>query len=165
MICVGRYSDSLRDSLRRFKFGNKPSYYRAFGKLMALKVQNTAQMVHFDMIIPVPLYQSRKKQRGYNQAELLAEQVSKELKLPCKKNLLIKVRASKSQSVLNREERLINLDDAFMVTDEELLQGKNILLIDDIVTTGSTVNQCCKALKLAGTGMVTAAVIATTRNY
>lgn len=165
ILCVGKYSDTLKESLRRFKFSSKPSNYRTFGKLLVLKVENTGQIIHFDIIVPVPLHRSKQKQRGYNQAELMAEQVAKTLKVPCGKNLLIKSTATKSQSMLKKTERLLNLEDAFMVADEKLTAKKNILLIDDIVTTGSTVNQCCKALKKAGAEKVIAGVIATTRNY
>jgi competence protein ComFC len=165
MVCVGRYSDSLKNSLKRFKFGNKPSYYRAFGKLLALKVQYIYQPVYFDMIVPVPLYKAKQKQRGYNQAELIARQVSNILRLPCKANLLVKATATESQSLLSRTERLSNLEDAFYITGEEMIAGKNILLVDDIVTTGSTVNQCCKALKQAGASTIITGVIATTRDY
>ncbi|WP_242835586.1 ComF family protein [Ruminiclostridium josui] len=165
ILCVGRYSDSLKEALRRFKFSNKPSYYRAFGKLLALKIESTGQKANFDMIVPVPLYKSRHKQRGYNQAELMAEQISKTLKVPCEKNLLIKTSPTKSQSALKRTDRLLNLEDAFMVVSDGVAANKNILLIDDIVTTGSTLNQCCKALKQAGAKRIIAGVIATTRNY
>ncbi len=132
---------------------------------MALKVENTAQIAHFDIIVPVPLHISKQKQRGYNQAELVAEQVAKALELTCEKNLLIKSSATKSQSMLKKTERILNLEDAFMVVNEKLIAKKSILLIDDIVTTGSTVNQCCKVLKKAGAEKVIAGVIATTRNY
>ncbi len=165
ILCVGKYSESLKESLRKFKFSNKPSYYRMFGKLLALKVENTAQIAHFDIIVPVPLHISKQKQRGYNQAELIAEQVAKALEITCEKNLLIKSSATKSQSMLKKTERILNLEDAFMVVNEKLIAKKNILLIDDIVTTGSTVNQCCKVLKKAGAEKVIAGVIATTRNY
>ncbi len=165
LLCVGRYSGSLKETLRRFKFSNKSSYYRALGKLLALKIQNTKQIDSFDVIVPVPLHKSRQKHRGYNQAELMAEQIAKTLKIPCEKNLLIKSVATNSQSMLKRTERLLNLEDAFMAVSDGLIAHKNILLIDDIVTTGSTVNQCCKALKRAGAEKVIAGVIATTRNY
>ncbi len=165
LLCVGRYSGSLKETLRRFKFSNKSSYYRALGKLLALKIQNTKQLDSFDVIVPVPLHKSRQKHRGYNQAELMAEQIAKTLKIPCEKNLLIKSVATNSQSMLKRTERLLNLEDAFMAVNDGLIADKNILLIDDIVTTGSTVNQCCKALKRAGAEKVIAGVIATTRNY
>lgn len=165
LLCVGRYSGSLKETLRRFKFSNKSSYYRALGKLLALKIQNTKQLDSFDVIVPVPLHKSRQKHRGYNQAELMAEQIAKTLKIPCEKNLLIKSVATNSQSMLKRTERLLNLEDAFMAVNDGLIADKNILLIDDIVTTGSTVNQCCKALKQVGAEKVIAGVIATTRNY
>lgn len=162
---MGKYSDSLKLSLKRFKFSNKPSYYRAFGKLLALKVQNTIQVGQIDIIIPVPLHRSRQKQRGYNQSELIGESVAKLLSIPFAANILVKASESKSQSVLNRNKRLSNVDGLFNVINAEVVYGKNILLIDDIITTGSTVNQCSKALKQAGARSVFAGAMATTRNH
>jgi competence protein ComFC len=164
MVCVGKYSDSLKNSLKSFKFSNKPSYYRAFGKLLALKVQNTIQLGQIDMIIPVPLHRSRQKQRGYNQSYLIGECVAKLLCLPLESTILVKSSESKSQSVLSRNERLSNVEGLFKVVNADTIYNKNILIIDDIVTTGSTVNQCSKALKQAGASSVIAGVIATTRN-
>ncbi|HEY5586501.1 MAG TPA: ComF family protein [Ruminiclostridium sp.] len=165
MVCVGRYSDSLKNSLKKFKFSNKPSYYRAFGKLLALKLQNTIQLDQIDMIIPVPLHRSRQKLRGYNQAELIAECAAKLLSTPLAANILIKTSESKSQSVLSRNERLSNIEGMFKVINAHAVYKKNILIVDDIVTTGSTINQCSKALKQSGASSIIAGVIATTRNY
>ena len=165
MICVGRYSASLKNSLKRLKFSNKASYYRAFGKLLALKVENIIKLDQIDMIIPVPLYKSKQKQRGYNQAELIAEYAAKQLNIPFGANLLVKTSESKSQSVLGRNERLSNVEGLFEVVNTQAVYKKNILIVDDIITTGSTINQCSKALKLAGASSVVAGVIATTRNY
>ncbi|MHB8063911.1 MAG: ComF family protein [Ruminiclostridium sp.] len=165
MVCVGKYSDSLKNSLKRFKFSNKPSYYRAFGKLLALKVQNTMQLCQIDMIIPIPLHRSRQKQRGYNQAELIGQCVAKLLCIPLESNILEKTSESKSQSMLSRSERLSNVEGLFKVLNAETVYNKNILIIDDIITTGSTVNECSKVLKQAGARNVIAGVIATTRNY
>ncbi len=165
MICVGKYSESLKESLRRFKFSNKPSYYRAFGMLLALKVQNTIQLDNIDLIISVPLHKNRQKQRGYNQAELVAKYASKQLKVPFAENVLLKISESKSQSILSRNERFFNLEGLFYVNNAETITNKNILLIDDIITTGSTINQCSKVLKQAGARSIIAGVIATTRNY
>jgi len=162
---VGRYTDSLKNSLKRFKFSNKPSYYRVFGMLLALKIQNTAQLALPDMIIPVPLHRSRQKQRGYNQAELIGECAAKFLKIPIVENILVKTSESKSQSVLSRNDRLSNVEGLFRVVNAEFIYKKNILIVDDIVTTGSTINQCSKALKQAGASSVVAGVIATTKKY
>ncbi len=163
IVCVGRYTDSLKNSLKRFKFSDKSSYYRAFGKLLALKVQNTLKPEEIDLILPVPLHRSRKKQRGYNQAGLIADCVARTLNIPVKTSILTKTSESQSQSALGRKERLFNLEGAFDITVPEAVFNKNILLIDDIITTGSTVNQCSKVLKQAGAARVMAGVVATTR--
>ncbi len=165
VVCVGSYSDSLKNSLKRFKFSNKPSYYRALGKLLALKVQNTIQLDQIDMIIPVPLHRNKYKQRGYNQAELIGKCAAKQLGIPLEANILVKTSESKSQSLLSRSERLSNVKDVFNVVKAEAIYNKNILIIDDIVTTGSTLNQCSKALKQGGASSIVAAAIATTRDY
>lgn len=163
MVCVGRYSDSLKNSLKRFKFSNKPSYYRAFGKLLALKVENTLPADKIDLIIPVPLHRSRQNQRGYNQAELIAKFAGNILGIETAADVLVKISDSKSQSMLGREERLLNVEDLYQVVNVREVNKRNILIIDDIITTGSTINQCSKALKQAGADNVFAAVIATTR--
>lgn len=164
MICVGRYNESLKNSLKRFKFSGKPSYYRAFGRLLAVKLQNTLQEDMLDIVIPVPLYKGREKQRGYNQAGLIAGYAAGILGKPLLENILVKVSDSKSQSMLSRNERMTNVEDLFSVKRPKAVKNKKILLVDDIITTGSTVNQCCKVLKQAGASSVVAGVIATTRS-
>lgn len=163
MICIGHYSDSLKASIRRFKFANKPSYFRAFGRLLAVKIQGVEQLGPIDLVIPVPLHKNKQKLRGYNQAELIAGYAARVLGVPMAANILIKSEETGSQSMLHRSERLHNLEDSFRVVNERTLQNKRILIVDDIVTTGSTINQCSKALKHAGALSVTAGVIATTR--
>lgn len=163
MVCVGQYTAYLKNSLKRFKFSNKPSYYRAFGKILALKIKNTIDFNQIDMIIPVPLHKSRQRQRGYNQAELIGKYVSMLLGIPLEVNNLIKISESKSQSVLSRNERLTNVEGLFRVSSIDKMRNKRILIIDDIITTGSTVNECSKALKQAGAVSVIAVAIATTR--
>lgn len=163
MICVGKYCESLKNALKRFKFSNKPSYYRAFGKLLALKVKNTDGLGKIDLIIPVPMHKSKQKTRGYNQAALIAGYAAKNLGIYLNDNILTKPVASKNQSLLIRSERLTNLDGVFKVDTSRSIANKNILLVDDIITTGSTINECSKVLKLAGAGTIIAGVIATTR--
>jgi len=163
IICVGRYSNLLKKSIKKFKFSNKPSYYRTFGKLLALKVQNTPQLGDLDVIIPVPLHKNRQRQRGYNQAELIARYAAGQLGLKCENSVLIKTVETKAQSLLSKSQRLGNLEGSCTVKSPKCVEGKSVLLVDDIVTTGSTINQCCKALKLAGAERIIAGVIATTR--
>ena len=165
MVCIGQYKDTLKNSLKRFKFSNKPSYYRGFGKLLALKIQNTIQFDRIDLIVPVPLHKNRQRKRGYNQSELIAKYTANQLGIPLKNNVLIKISESKSQSTLSRNERLLNVQGSFNAVNTEAVNNKNILIVDDIITTGSTVNQCSKALKEAGAISVIAGAIATTRDY
>lgn len=165
MVCIGQYKDTLKISLKRFKFSNKPSYYRGFGKLLALKLQNSMQYERIDLMVSVPLHKSRQRRRGYNQSELIAKYAANQLGIPYKSNVLIKMTDSRSQSTLRREERLFNVQGLFKVVNAEAVNNKNILIIDDIITTGSTVNQCSKALKEAGARSVIAGAVATTREY
>lgn len=160
---MGEYSDILKKALKKFKFSNKPSYYRAFGMLLALKIQNTLKYDDIDLIVPVPLYKSKQRRRGYNQAGLIAEFAGGILNIKTASDILVKISESKSQSALSRTERLSNVQDLFQVINAGSVNKKNVLIIDDIVTTGSTINQCSKVLKEAGARTVTAAVIATTR--
>src|SRR5699024_499771 len=99
-----------------------------------------------DMIYYVPLHRRKKARRGYNQGELLANYVSKKRSIPISHNLK-KIRSTKDQHRLNRLERQTNLNNSFKLKNGQEVYGKNILLIDDLVTTGATLNECSKLLK------------------
>ena len=163
VVCVGKYHHSLKRALRDYKFNERPSFYRAFGELIADKINRSLREYPLDVIIPVPMSRKRKVQRGYNQAELIALKASKILSIPIDTRAIVKVKDTHRQSSLNRQERLTNLKDAFEVLGSCSYEGKTILLVDDIITTGSTLNECSKALKQAGAKYVFGAVIATTR--
>jgi competence protein ComFC len=107
-----------------------------------------------EMIIPVPLHRSRLKERGFNQAELVAKYVSKYTSIPMYANTLKRIKKTKPQYEMTLEERQKNLRNAFRVVDETLLSEKSILVIDDIFTTGSTAYEVSKTLKKAGSGNV-----------
>ena len=115
----------------------------------------------FDIIISVPLHKNREAKRGYNQARLVSGALSRITGIKEYSRLLVRNRNTGAQSLLDRKSRLVNLNDAFGITNERLIKDKNILLIDDIMTTGSTINECARTLKKAGARTVTAAVIAT----
>jgi ComF family protein len=103
-----------------------------------------------DFIVPVPLHRLRLKEREFNQSEILASRLAKYFNIPLIKNSLIRTRPTPPQANLSKEERLKNVNGAFKLRENELLKGKNILLIDDVFTTGSTVDQCAKVLKKEG---------------
>lgn len=160
-VSVCRYTGIVKNSLIRYKFCNKPGYYRAFSKLMTAHILKVTNSIKFDIIISVPLHKSRESQRGYNQALLISRAFSRETGIKECSGLLVRTRNTGAQSLLDRKRRLVNVKDAFSVTHPEKVKGKSVLLIDDVLTTGTTVNECGKILKEAGAKTVMAAVIAT----
>jgi len=115
------------------------------------------------MIVPIPLGEKREIVRGYNQSVLIAKPISEYFNIPMYEHALIRSRDTKSQVGLNYEERKKNMKNAFRA-DKSICNNKSILLIDDIVTTFSTLNESAKALKLAGAQKVFCFTVARTRN-
>lgn len=112
-----------------------------------------------DWIMPVPLHPSRRRQRGYNQSLLLARGLSRGTGIPVQTKALIRIRNTPSQAQRTHAERLVNVRDAFQAGPG--LQGSRILLVDDVVTTGSTLNACAQALRMAGAAGVWAVTVCT----
>lgn len=115
------------------------------------------------MIVSVPLHPKREQSRGYNQSYLIARELGRELGIKNEPRLLARVKNTHSQSLLKRDERLENIKDAFRITDTSRVEGKAIFLVDDILTTGATLNECSRVLKGAGAKKIVAAVIASGR--
>lgn len=111
------------------------------------------------IVIPVPLHKNKLKKRGFNQSEILARAVSGKLNLHGG-TAMRRVIETKTQVGLTREQRMVNMHEAFVCSDPELIQGKSVLLIDDVVTTGSTLNECAKVLKSAGAKAIYVATVA-----
>lgn len=154
-ICVFPYGE-LRKGIKHFKFQEFRHDGVAFGKLMSeyllLFYPHIVEQV--DFMVPVPMYEKKKRRRGFNQSELLAEEISKHTEIPCKNHFLVRTRETTPQSELNPQERWANLQGAFGFTEPEQLLGKTVLLIDDIFTTGATANECAKMLYQGGAKVV-----------
>ncbi len=157
-IGIFPYSTLLQESLFRLKYGKRQEYGAFYGELAAFYAREQAKKWKIDYIIPVPLHRKRLEKRGYNQAEIIAEAFGKKLNLPVKKNRLKRKVNTKPQKELDPAERRKNMRGAF--TFEGKLEGEKILLIDDIYTTGSTLDEAARALKKAGAGKVYFLVIA-----
>lgn len=99
--------------------------------------------------MPVPISKKRNKERGYNQSALIAKELGKLLNIEYENNCLIKAKNTIEQSKLNKEERQKNLQGVYILVNKEKMDCKKIILLDDIFTTGSTVNECCKVLRQA----------------
>jgi ComF family protein len=154
-----RYEPPLQDAIHLFKYHRKVALAGALGELM-----NTAwtDIPEVDTVIPVPLHPSRLREREFNQSLLLADRVARSLHRPVSWTALLRVRATEPQTELRRAGRLKNLRRAFIVPDQARVAGKRILLVDDVLTTGTTVNECAKALRKAGAGQVYVATLACT---
>lgn len=105
-------------------------------------------------MIPVPIHNDRKRKRGYNQSELIAKEIGKKLDIPVISNCLVKIKNVVPQSTLNKEQRKQNIKGVYQVKKEETIKGKRIVLVDDIFTTGSTLEECSKMLKQAGASKI-----------
>ncbi len=141
--------------IKSIKYKGRDDAASLAGKIMAAYFNENLSNNKFDFIIPVPLHKLRFTMRGYNQAELLSYQISKYTKIPMIKDVLIRIKFTKKQSLIPIEDRKSNIKDAFSIWSKEIIKGKNILLIDDIMTTGSTVNECSKELVVSGANEVT----------
>lgn len=132
----------------QLKFSGNTAMARAIAEL-AYPLLNNPEYRQCDMIVPVPLYWKRFLQRGYNQSEVLAKMLARYLDIPVKTPVK-RIRHTTRQATLTREERLKNLKGAFAVPKPEKVKDKTILLIDDVLTTGSTLHACAEALCKAG---------------
>ncbi|MFC2470533.1 MAG: ComF family protein [Lachnoanaerobaculum gingivalis] len=139
----------MRHIVLKIKYDNKREYIEGFAKLMAIRYEKFIKVSNIDCIIPVPLHSSRKRMRGFNQSDILAKYLSKYLDLPVFFDCLCRVKKTKDQKGLNRTERLHNLDNAFTV--KKMRKSlKNVLVVDDVYTTGTTIEKCAKVLKDSG---------------
>lgn len=156
------YQDSVRESIHRYKFNDRSGYAKVYGKLLAQCISDHLQG-EFDLITWVPLSQHGMKKRGYDQAMLLAMSAALSLDQAAVETLR-KVRNTDTQSRLDDDSaRRANVLGAYDVTDQELIAGKRILLIDDVVTTGSTLSECARMLRMFGAADVVCATLARAR--
>lgn len=162
-VGIFQYTGMVKESLIRFKFYSKPSYYRTYARLIADKLVKTIDIKQYNLVLSVPLHKHKEFSRGYNQAHLIARALAKELKLPERSGLLKRYRYTEAQSLLDKQKRNQNVKGAFTVISPKKLEGRSVLLVDDILTTGSTLEECGRMLKQAGVQKVTAVVVATGR--
>lgn len=148
---VGPYEDErFRKAVKVFKFLCRKYMGIKMGKMMAEVVKKEPRYWPIDLLVPVPASPGSLKQRGFNQAEVLARQIGKVIRVPMNPGLLCRVKETPSQRELTKIEREQNLLCAFKVTDPAKITGKNILLVDDVYTTGSTIKECTRTLLEGG---------------
>lgn len=150
-IYIFKYEGEIRNLILSYKFKDKSYLYKLFSEIILKNEKIFGILEKYDIIIPVPIHKKRKKQRGYNQSELIANDLATNIKdLKCENNILIKQKNTLPQSSLNKNQRKNNLKDAYKVINQEKIINKKIILFDDIYTTGSTAKECSKILKASG---------------
>lgn len=153
------YTPPLQDAIRLLKYEGKVSLARPLAKLM---INSLPRLDAIDLIIPVPLHHERLCQREFNQALLLADQIGRHLNISLSYSNLVRTTSTPPQTSLSRKSRLKNLRHAFVVRHPAQLMNKRILLIDDVFTTGTTVNECAKTLRRSGSADVFVITLART---
>lgn len=154
------YTGAMRQAVRRMKFSNRRDYIPFFAEAMAQALERWLPIWRPELILPVPMHPARRRRRGYNQAELLAERIGRMTGIQVKKDLLFCTRAVKPQKELGRRERLRNLRGSFGVQGA-FPKGSRILLVDDVCTTGSTLDEISRVLRAHGADMLFFIVLCT----
>jgi ComF family protein len=154
--CFGAYEGVLRKLIHLYKYGRIKTLARPLGNLLAAALPREQE---FDAVVPVPLHWRRQWQRGFNQSEMLARDMARRTGIPVVK-ALGRVQATVTQASLGNTSRRRNVAGAFQCKRALLVEGKRILLIDDVMTTGATATSCAQALKRAGARKVTLLTVA-----
>ncbi|MCQ4923202.1 ComF family protein [Tissierella carlieri] len=158
------YNRFIREMMKNYKYNGKNYLYKPFGEIMLKTIENKKIAEDIDIIIYVPTHKRKEALRGYNQAELLAVYISKNLEKPLLRQNLIKTKWTKEQSHSNKIDRIINLKGSFQIKDPSEIEGKRILLVDDIITTGVTMDECSRVLINNGAKEVIGIALTSSKN-
>ncbi|NUP07025.1 MAG: ComF family protein [Polyangiaceae bacterium] len=154
------FGGPLRDALHRLKYGSRPDLARPLGELLRAHVASEPGFERIDLVVAVPLHPKRLVDRGFNQAALLARSAARELGARFDTGLLVRTTATLAQARLSAEERRTNVDGAFTARRADRIRGRRVLLVDDVVTTGATMEACRRALLDAGAAEVVTLALA-----
>lgn len=157
---VCQYEGIIKECIHLFKYRKKLFLDNLFLELMVDFAGANMPLKDFDLVVAVPLHYVKLKERGFNQAQVLANSFARHFKIPISKNNLLRIRPTLSQTVLDKQKRLLNVKGAFASKRKDEFKEKHMLLMDDVFTTGTTLNECSKALKNAGAKNVSVFTIA-----
>jgi ComF family protein len=156
-LSIGIFEGPLREAIHQFKYRPCRALGKPLGAWMAAYIRPVSEI---DCIIPVPLHVARLRKRGFNQALILARELSRTFSVPLSYDNLKRVRPTRPQVELSGEERLKNVAGAFALKQPVKLKNRDILLVDDVFTSGATMNECALVLKEAGVARITALTLA-----
>ena len=147
---IFRYNDNILKLIHLLKYSGKRKLIHRILEYKKSEIIKIRKFSTSDFIIPVPLHRVRMLERGYNQSLLIGREVSEVYNIPLSENILFRTKNNRSQTGLSKEERIKNVRGIFRVKEDVDLTGKKLLLVDDILTTGATINECVKTLKKNG---------------
>ena len=158
---IFKYEGIIRQKILQYKFKDNPYLYKMFSEFFMKNEKVCRFLKNYDIIISVPMTKKKIAQRGYNQAELIAKQIAiNSPNLTYLKNILVKQKETSTQSSLNKKERFNNVKNVYKVQNMQKIKEKNIILFDDIYTTGATCKECTKTIMEAGAKTVDLLTIA-----
>jgi ComF family protein len=159
-VSLAPYEKPLGEVVKALKFGGRRYLARPLAERLAAVLRRQDFTQHIDIIVPVPIHWRRRFRRGFNQSELIARRLGKLLSIPVDCRSLRRTRYTEPQTKLSADERLKNLKGAFKVRRPDAIKGKQVLLLDDVMTTGGTMTECARELRRAGAKQIYAAVVA-----
>jgi len=156
-----QYNNTIKKLIYSFKYGQKTLLRKPLVEAMTAFVNAFhLDIDQFDSFLPIPLYSARQRERGFNQAEILAKDLGQYFSKPLLKHSLKRIRSTKSQAILSKKERWTNIYSAFRIKNSNTIKDQNILLIDDLLTTGATASEAARTLKDAGARRVSVLALA-----
>lgn len=159
-VRLGPYDGLLREVVLRMKHVSHEGLAELVGELWVEHAEDRLRRLGAEVVVPVPLHWRRRWRRGYNQSEALARALAERLGLPCRSGWLRRIRATPLQTQQTPSDRRQNVRGAFRAAAVSALRGKTVLLVDDVLTTGSTCSEAARALRAAGARRVVVAVLA-----
>ncbi|MFC3200200.1 ComF family protein [Parapedobacter deserti] len=150
----------VQQIIYHFKYKSRPELGLILGERYGELLKESPPFNRADVIVPVPLHPAKLRKRGYNQSALFAEGLCRAMQIPVAALCLARVKATRSQTQVNRYARHENMLEAFEIRDPEIIGGKHVLLADDVLTTGATIEACASVLLDAGAAKVSAVTIA-----
>ena len=154
-IHLFEYKEEIRNRIIDYKFNGKVYLYKTFSEFFVKNEKINVFFEKYDIIIAVPMHKKKERLRGYNQSAIIAKEIAKtSKKIKYENNILLKIVNNKVQSTLTKRERELNVKNVYKVAEEQKIVNKNIIIFDDIYTTGNTVNECAKVLKESGANKI-----------
>ncbi|WP_343522457.1 ComF family protein [Pedobacter sp.] len=155
-----RKGAKVQNLIHNLKYNGRTDVGLALGNMLGERLKTNTTYQNADLIIPVPLHRKKYKRRGYNQCTFIAEGIAQEMKIEFSEEILARNKVTESQTKKSRYNRYQNMKDVFQVNSTKNISGKHLLLVDDVITTGATLEACANALLAVGAAKVSVAALA-----